>query len=86
MRVCGCWGCVDHHGVSVVGRASFGLGMSIGEHTVGFTFNTWLPCWVVVVGVPAFGAQLGWVVGVWWVVGELYSGCEHLYFLFCGFV
>ena len=24
-----------------------------------------------------------WWLGVWWVVCELYSGCEHLYCVFC---
>ncbi len=28
----------------------------------------------------------GGCLGVWWVVGDLYSGCEHLYFLCFVFV
>ena len=43
-------------------------------HTIGFTFNT--------AGGPFGACLVCWV----WVVGELYSGCLHLYFcviLFC---
>ena len=43
-------------------------------HTIGFTFNT--------AGWPFGACLVCWV----WVVGELYSGCLHLYFcviLFC---
>ena len=60
------------------------------EHTVGFTFNTVLASAAVLV-VVARAAGLGRLfVGVgcvWWVVCDLYSGCEHicsvLFFVFC---
>ena len=59
------------------------------RHTVGFTFNTVLASAIVVV--VARIACLGFVwfgCGcVWWVVCDLYSGCEHicsvLFFVFC---
>ena len=96
----GCVGCV---GVGVlvfcwgwpggVGACFVGLGVGIGEHTVGFTLSTvvlvchcllcvggggW-GCWVPVVVVCVV-----WGVAAGWVVGELYSGCEHLFVLwFC---
>ena len=72
----------------------FGLGMKCliaDEHTVGFTFNTVLAsaacCWW---WLPAQLAWRGFLLGVgcvWWVVCDLYSGCEHicsvLFFVFC---
>ena len=69
----------------------FGLGIRVfaSRHTVGFTFNTVLASAIVVV--VARIACLGFVwfgCGcVWWVVCDLYSGCEHicsvLFFVFC---
>ena len=63
----------------------FGLGMKCliaDEHTVGFTFNTVLAsaacCWW---WLPAQLAWRGFLLGVgcvWWVVCDLYSGCEHI--------
>lgn len=59
------------------------------EHTVGFTFNTVLASAIVVVVACASGLGLEWFgCGcVWWVVCDLYSGCEHicsvLFFVFC---
>ena len=70
----------------------FGLGMKCliaDEHTVGFTFNTVLASAIVVVVACASGLGFEWFgCGcVWWVVCDLYSGCEHicsvLFFVFC---
>ncbi|WIK63075.1 hypothetical protein [Gleimia europaea] len=53
-------------------------------HAVGFMANT------VGLALPLFRCCLHWLLaGVWWfggcgwVVGDLYSGCEHLFCLFC---
>ena len=59
------------------------------RHTVGFTFNTVLASAIVVVVARASGLGFEWFgCGcVWWVVCDLYSGCEHicsvLFFVFC---
>ena len=58
------------------------------KHTVGFTFNTVLAsaasCWWWLPAQPAGCTGVGCV---WWVVCDLYSGCEHicsvLFFVFC---
>lgn len=50
-----------------------------GGHIVGFSFNSCV-FWKCLL--PASGCCCGWL-GVWWVVCELYSGCEHLYCVFC---
>ena len=63
---------------------------SVSRHAVGFTFNTVLAsvtC-VVVVGLRSRLGCLSLGCGcVWWVVCDLYSGCEHicsvLFFVFC---
>ena len=65
--------------------------MGASEHTVGFTFNTVLASADRVVVVARTTSLKGVVrlgVGcVWWVVCDLYSGCEHicsvLFFVFC---
>ena len=55
------------------------------KHAVGFTFNTverlarMLPPLFLVRPVVLWGVWGWWCV--WWVVCDLYSGCEHLYFL-----
>ena len=70
----------------------FGLGIRVeaNEHTVGFTFNTVLASATCCGGCPHSlpGLCVVWVwVCVWWVVCDLYSGCEHicsvLFFVFC---
>ena len=73
--------------------ACFGLGIKAfmaDKHTVGFTFNTVLAAvtCVVVVGLRSrLGCLLLGCGCVWWVVCDLYSGCEHicsvLFFVFC---
>ena len=81
-----------HHCLWVVGVGAFWVGHKgfvASRHTVGFTFNTVLASAIVVV--VARIACLGFVwfgCGcVWWVVCDLYSGCEHicsvLFFVFC---
>ena len=68
----------------------FGLGIKVfaSGHTVGFTFNT------VLASAGNGGCLRIWPGGlflgcgcVWWVVCDLYSGCEHicsvLFFVFC---
>ena len=58
------------------------------EHTVGFTFNTVLASATCCGGCPRSRPRVSLGVGcVWWVVCDLYSGCEHicsvLFFVFC---
>ena len=63
---------------------------SVSRHAVGFTFNTVLAS-VTCVVVVGLRSQLGCLLlgcgCVWWVVCDLYSGCEHicsvLFFVFC---
>ena len=98
--LCGwCVGCFlvlacVHHCLLVVGVGAFWVGHKVvlaSRHTVGFTFNTVLASAIVVVvariaclGFEWFGCGCGCV---WWVVCDLYSGCEHicsvLFFVFC---
>ena len=57
------------------------------KHAVGFTFNTverlarMLPPLFLVRPVVLWGGWGWWCV--WWVVCDLYSGCEHLLFSCC---
>ena len=59
------------------------------RHTVGFTFNTVLASAIVVVvaRIACLGFEWFGCGCVWWVVCDLYSGCEHicsvLFFVFC---
>ena len=59
------------------------------EHTVGFTFNTVLASATCCGGClhSLLAALCCWCGCVWWVVCDLYSGCEHicsvLFFVFC---
>ena len=69
----------------------FGLGIEFlaSRHTVGFTFNTVLASAIVVVvaRIACLGFEWFGCGCVWWVVCDLYSGCEHicsvLFFVFC---
>ena len=70
----------------------FGLGIKVvlaSRHTVGFTFNTVLASAIVVVvaRIACLGFEWFGCGCVWWVVCDLYSGCEHicsvLFFVFC---
>ena len=96
--LCGwCVGCFlvlafVHHCLWVVGVGAFWVGHKgfvASRHTVGFTFNTVLAsatcCGGCLHGLLA--ALCCWCGCVWWVVCDLYSGCEHicsvLFFVFC---
>ena len=50
------------------------------RHTVGFTFNTVLASAIVVVvaRIACLGFEWFGCGCVWWVVCDLYSGCEHI--------
>ena len=68
-----------------------GLGMNVMQEASMLSGSRSTPCWrppVVVVGLH--DSPGGFVLGcgcVWWVVCDLYSGCEHicsvLFFVFC---
>ena len=81
-----------HHCLWVVGVGAFWVGHKgfvASRHTVGFTFNTVLASAIVVVvaRIACLGFEWFGCGCVWWVVCDLYSGCEHicsvLFFVFC---
>ena len=98
--LCGwCGGCFlvlafVHHCLWVVGVGAFWVGHKCLMRADTLSGSRSTPCWrllpVVGGGCPRSWPEGGFLLGVgcvWWVVCDLYSGCEHicsvLFFVFC---
>ena len=94
---CGCVGCFlvlacVHHCLLVVGVGAFWVGYKSFLRADTLSGSRSTPCWrpplvVVVARIACLGFVWFGCGCVWWVVCDLYSGCEHicsvLFFVFC---
>ena len=94
---CGCVGCFlvlacVYHCLLVVGVGAFWVGHKSLKRMSTLSGSRSTPCWrpplvVVVARIACLGFEWFGCGCVWWVVCDLYSGCEHicsvLFFVFC---